>query len=364
MERKIVCLIAALVPLEKGITMRVFASGLFLGLLFAVHAQVSPYTGKAVVPPDSAGHYRMLIGGHFHGASTNGSGYPAATVLAGLDTINGVRANLLLSTGDLFLDPDRDSLRYATSLFAKLDVALFNAPGNHDVEGRAARNHAQFPLTIAMGPDRIVLLDTERNNSDILGDQLAVLKNLADSTVVGGITRIFIVSHRPVWAEDDARYGRLFQGNTRSITGSNFGRDVLPLLRRMATVAEVFWISGSMAGRAPASIFFQPHEANITYIQCAVRDQLRDALLLVEATPDHLAWSAVSLTGTSTGPVVTYNADWWEANQSREEPFNWRRLPYLIRKNLAYPSFWYGAIASVLFMAPILLFLFRRKRME
>ncbi|HQX99623.1 MAG TPA: hypothetical protein PLV08_07595, partial [Flavobacteriales bacterium] len=46
-------------------------------------AQTSPYNGRSLVQPDSSGAYRLLIGGHFHGASSNVSGFPAATVLAG-----------------------------------------------------------------------------------------------------------------------------------------------------------------------------------------------------------------------------------------------------------------------------------------
>ncbi len=326
-------------------------------------AQTSPFTRKAVVPPDSAGIYRILIGGHFHGASTNVSGYPASTVLAGLDIINGLRANVLLSTGDLFLNAERDSLRFARSFFSKLDVALFNAPGNHDVEGRTARHWAAMPVRIAMGRDRIVLLDTERDDSDIRNDQLELLRTLADSVEQGAIGKVFIVSHRPIWSEADERYGKLFAGNTRSMTGANYQQEVLPLLRRMAARSPVFWISGSMAGRAPASIFFQPHEKNITYIQCAVREQLRDALLMADVSVHGVQWSAISLTGRPVEKVETYDAAWWSKNQGAgEPPFNWRLLPYLVKKNLAYPSFWYGFALGVGLLLLAVMLLRRRGR--
>ncbi|HRH37377.1 MAG TPA: hypothetical protein PK760_03470, partial [Flavobacteriales bacterium] len=66
---------------------------------FSVSAQRSPFNGLEVLPADSTGHYRIIIGGHFHGESTNRSGYPAATLLANIDTINSLGANLFLSTG-------------------------------------------------------------------------------------------------------------------------------------------------------------------------------------------------------------------------------------------------------------------------
>lgn len=322
-------------------------------------AQRSPYNGRAVSPPDSTGAYRLLIGGHFHGASTNVSGYPAATILANLDAINATRANVFLSTGDLFLRPDRDSIRYAASFFSKLTIPLFNAPGNHDLEGRAFR--VPMPQRIDLGRDRILLFDTERDNSDIKGDQLDLLRTVVSEVAAGAVQRLFIVSHRPVWSEGDERYGSLFSGNTRSITGANYAKEVLPLLREVAAKAEVFWISGSMAGRAPASLFFQPHEKNITYIQCAIRDLPRDALLSAEVTPDTIDWKLWSLTGEPVQPVAAYDATWWESGQGKQESFHWRRTPYLIKKNLTSPVFWYGAATiAVLFL--LIGWLCRRKR--
>lgn len=328
-------------------------------LAFQVTAQISPYTGKPLVPPDSLGNYRLLIGGHFHGESTNGSGFPASTVLAGLDAINGTRANVFLSTGDLFMEPDRDSARYAASFFAKLDLALFNAPGNHDLEGDAYNHPPVSPLLLSMGRDRILLLDTERDDSRIVGDQLQLLTTLAADAEAGHIGRVFIVSHRPVWAEEDPRYGPLFEGNTRSLAGTNYTSAVFPVLQRIARNGSVYWISGSMAGKAPSSIFFQPQADGITYIQCAVRDELRDALLIADVSPSAVQWSVMSLTGTPMLDVATYDAEWWASNKSVPDKFHWRRIPYLVRKNLGYPAFWYGVATMVLLV--MLLLVFRRR---
>jgi hypothetical protein len=329
-----------------------------VGALFA-SGQRSPYNGRSVLPPDSTGHYRLLIGGHFHGSSTSTSGFPAGTVLASIDAINASGANVLLSTGDLFLQPDRDSARYVTSFFSKLQVPLFNAPGNHDLEGRSFRS--PMPQRIDMGEDRILLFDTERDDSDIKGDQLEVLTEMVKESSAGEVRRLFIVTHRPVWAEEDERYSTLFSGNTRSLTGNNYVKEVLPLLRQAAARTEVFWISGSMAGRAPASLFFQPHEPNITYIQCAVRDRVRDALLQADITSSGIQWSLLSLTGEEVQPVAHYDAAWWRSQQGKPEAFHWRRIPYLIEKNITSTSFWYGAGSMVLL---VLMAVFTARRLR
>jgi hypothetical protein len=320
----------------------------FLALLITcpVHGQVSPFNGIAVPPPDSTGHYRLIFGGHFHGASSNQSGFPAATLLANLDTINALRAHALLSTGDLFLHPAKDLSRYQRALFDRLRVPLFNAPGNHDVEdGSYAMRFGPTHGGIDLGGDRVVLLDTERDNGNIRGEQLDLLKELG-ARVAG--SRAFIVSHRPLWAEGDARYGKLFAGNTRSLLPTNYAREVQPLLEQAAALGPVYWIAGSMAGRAPSSIFFQRHAENLYYLQCALRDVPRDALLVADVYPDSIRWWGLSLTGVELRAPEDCDADWWRANLRTEPAFRWRMLPLHIRRVVTHHAFWWGVGVSLL----------------
>ena len=335
--------------------------GLWLIALFLVrsasvlYAQRSPFNGLQVLPADSTDHYRILIGGHFHGESTNRSGYPAATLLANLDTINSLGANLFLSTGDLFMDPVHDVPRYERSFFSKLKVPLFNAVGNHDTdEGRQMELNAfngeaygfgntwYFPA----GADPCLIFDTEKDDGSLIKQEWDMLRQLAD----GKMRRLFIISHRPIWAEDDPQYSPLFEGNTRSLTGTNFQKDVYPLLEKIAEHAHVYWISGSMGGSAPSSIFFQEHAKNITYIQCAIRDEPRDALLIADVYPDSVKWSSFSLTGQILLAPEAYNVAWWREHLGKSGGFNWRLVPYLVKTTVLRKEFWWGTLAGVLLL--------------
>lgn len=299
-------------------------------------AQRSPFNGLDVLPADSTGHYRILIGGHFHGESTNLSGYPAATLLANLDTINNLGAHLFLSTGDLFMDPVKDLPRYQRSLFSKLKMPFFNAPGNHDLPGRGP-----WKVMLPHGKHEgwmFVTLNTESNDGSVALEQLAFMEAQAQ-----GVDHLFIISHRPIWAEEDPQYSPLFADNTRSVLGTNFKQEVYPVLERIARHAHVYWISGSLGGSAPSSIFFQPHAPNITFIQCAIRDVPRDALLIADVYPDTVTWSALSLTGQQLQAPDTYDAAWWRSKRGRGEGFNWRLLPYLVKTTVLHRAFWWGA---------------------
>ena len=347
------------------------SSWLLLALICSVvvQAQRSPFNGLEVLPADSTGHYRILIGGHFHGESTNRSGYPAATLLATLDTINSLGANLFLSTGDLFMDLVNDMPRYERSLFSKLKMPLFNAPGNHDLsEGSPSRMstgvmcrrtcthkdpvHPIGGCLVGTGDDEFgdgaYFFNTEENEGSLTAEDLEILEMIVQKVVISGQKDVMFLSHRPIWAEDDPQYSPLFKDNTRSLTGTNFQKDVYPLLEKIAEHAHVYWISGSLGGSAPSSIFFQEHAKNITYIQCAIRDEPRDALLIADVYPDTVKWSSFSLTGQKLLAPEAYNAAWWQEHVGKSEDFNWRLLPYLVKTTVLRKEFWWGMLGGVL----------------
>lgn len=307
--------------------------------------QVSPFNGLEPLGPDSTGHWRVVIGGHFHGSSNSRSGYPAATLLASLDAINATGAHLLLSTGDLFLDREADIPRYERAFFSKLAMPLYNVPGNHDhdMPGYLERFGPTHGL-LRLGTTSVLLLDTERDNGDIRGEQMRMLRDLADDQ---DMTALLIITHRPLWAEDDKRYTDLFKGNTRSTLRTNYGNEVAPLLERIARRVPVHWISGSMAGLAPASIFFQRHADNIIFIQSAIRDEARDAVLVADIGPAGITWQGLSLTGAEMMPVEAYDAAWWRARMKHTEPFRWRLLPMHVKNAVTHRFFWWGAAAAL-----------------
>lgn len=332
---------------------RLVLGGLWL-VAFSASAQRSPFNNLEVLPADSNDHYRILIGGHFHGASSNRSGYPAATLLANLDTINTLGANLFVSTGDLFMDAERDRPRYERAFFSKLKVPFFNAAGNHDPKD-VDSNGVLGEIELGRSMDdrtEVILLDLESSDGSVSRtdlDRIEAFDPASERLTHAKVPRrLFVISHRPIWAEDDPQYSDLFKDNTRSLTGTNFNKEVYPILQEIAKHAHVYWISGSLGGDAPSSIFFQEHAPNITYIQCAIRDEPRDALLIADVYSDSVHWSALSLTGQRLLAPQTYDAAWWRAQRGEGEGFNWRLLPYLIKLTVTNRAFWWGVAAALL----------------
>lgn len=327
----------------------------------------SPFN-KAIGRVDSSGNFSFIVSGHFHGASTNQSTFPAATLLANIDTLNSLKPVFLVSLGDLFLDVDSTYIKhYQKSFFDKLNMPLYNAVGNHDISNgnMYEKIYGATYYKLAINNNLFIVLNTEINDGSIKGAQMEFLSNLLDETLKNNLQyrNIFIFSHRPVWAENNDRYKKLFAGNTRTAIGTNnFDAEIKPLLAKLSADRNVFWMSGSLGG-GPASFFYDKDpETKITFMQTAIRDLPRDAVLQVSINNGAVTFKGISLTGRQLENIENYNIDYWNKTVAPEEQFNYRLLPYLAFQMIRHYYFWFGFFSSILFLLIISLIIKKWKR--
>lgn len=334
-----------------------------LVLSVCVFAQpISPFNKLQL--KDTAVNYSFIVSGHFYGASSNASTFPASSVQANIEQLNDQHAAFLMSLGDLFMDVNEQYLdHYQKSLFNKLTLPLFNAVGNHDVSNGNKYEKIFGPtfFSFRKGTELFFVLNTEQDDGSIKNAQLDLLKNELQPGKLTAVKNIFIFSHRPVWAEQLEKYKKLFSGNTRTTFGkNNFTDEVLPLLQAVSKEKNVCWISGSTAG-GPASFFYDKHEeSNITFMQTAIRDQPYDAALLVKIENGQISYSGISFTGQQLNPVESYNMAYWQSTSAPDEKFNFRLIPYLLIQLLTHADFWIGLFSGLV----ILLIVLRLKRRE
>lgn len=325
---------------------------LFCGLITVqlLSAQiVSPFNQLRVT--DSSCNYSFIVSGHFHGASTNLSTFPASTLLANIDILNALHPKFLMSLGDMFLDVNESYLEhYKRSLFEKLKMPLLNAVGNHDLSNgnMYEKVFGQTYFSFTDHSELFIVLNTELNDGSIKGEQFKFLKTTLTKAKSDRIKNIFIFSHRPVWAEENSKYSRLFEGNTRSQFGSpNFEKEIRPLLEN--SEAKIFWVSGSLAG-GPASFFYDKDEkSSVTFMQTAIRDLPRDAVLQINVNDGNISFKGISLTGQKMEPIENYNIDFWKKTIPPETSFNYRLLPLLFFQMLKHYFFWIGFVSSLIF---------------
>ena len=322
----------------------------FLSVSFQVRAQyLSPFNQK-VITTDSSGNYSFIISGHFYGDGGNKSHFPANTLLANLEWVNEEsNADMLVCLGDLFKDISNDIPNYETSLFNQLEIPLVNSVGNHDLTGTVYQdNYGKTAFLFEVNNDLHLVLDTEQDNGDIEGEQLALLERVRDQVNQGDIHNVFIYTHRTVWSNSYEEMDGLFQDNTQSLSGTNFSTDVIPLLNEIGQKVPVFWFSGSL-GTAPAS-FFYFHDApnNLTIIATAIRSLPRDAVLIAQVNQGEVSFLTHSFTGQDLLEIEAYDVNFWQTEVGAE-PFNWKLIPYYMELAVTHRYFWYGILTFSIF---------------
>lgn len=323
---------------------------------------ISPFNKRAI--GDTAENYSFIVSGHFHGSSNSQSGFPASTLLSGIDTLNALQPVFLMSLGDLFLEVNDANIdHYQKALFDKLKMPLFNSVGNHDLSNgnRYEQVYGKLFFSFIHHKELFIVLNTELNDGDIKEEQLQMLKEVLANAAKQSIQHIFIFSHRPVWAEEHPTYSKLFKENTHKQFGApNYKKEIQPLIDHSSI--PVYWLSGSM-GSGPASFFYDKEEGTgITFMQTAIRDLPRDAVLLVKVNAGNVSFQGISLTGQQLQPIENYNVDFWTQQVAPETPFNYRLLPYLTLQMISHYYFWVGLICGGLLILILTALIKRWKR--
>ena len=308
-----------------------------------------------------SGGYSFIVSGHFYGNRHNTSHLPTNTLMANMDWINESNAHMLVCLGDLFKDIRNEMDTYETFLFNELEVPLVNTVGNHDLSGTVYQdNYGETSFYFELGKDIHVIIDSERDNGDIVDAQLDMLQEVAEKVENSNVQNVFIYAHRTLWKDAYDELDGLFTDNTQSIGGTNFEDDIRPILMEMGKKANLYWFAGSL-GTAPASFFhFQDTECNLTIVATAIRGLLRDAVLVINVDNDgKVIFETKSFTGQEVLALETYDVDFWQSEVG-EEPFNWKLVPYYMELAVKHRYFWYGVGCALMGMV-ILIALKRRK---
>ncbi len=317
----------------------------------------SPFN-KLYPEVDSSDNYSFIVSGHFHGSSSNRSGFPANTLLAHLDKLNQSESAMMICLGDLFMDPEQDVKNFQWSLFDKLKMPLYNAVGNHDLTDFYTGKFGKTWYSFVLGNDLHIVLDTEIDNGNISGDQLGFLKGECDKAEVRKYSNVFVYAHRTIWRDSYPELGELFEDNTQSTFESNYKNEILPLMAGISKQSKVWWFAGSI-GSAPASFFYHKDwDTDVTYIATAIRELERDAVLKVSVKSGAVSFETMSLTGQDLMPLESYDVDYWNTHKP-DSDFSWGLVPYYFQLALTHRYFWYGTAFAFMFL---LTFRWIRKR--
>lgn len=257
--------------------------------------------------------FSFFVIGHAYGAHTEktelfgASPLPAASLLANLDALR--QHDLGFFTGDVVQACGERSLaQFKRLVAAPLALPIFNAKGNHDnCPDYNARHKDRFAFSIH--GDRFVILPYAGNEQvDFLTEQLQ--QSLSEP----GVRRIFVFSHRPVWASlaPELRLaGR--KANIGIKDDPYLAANLAPLLRRLNDSDgrhRLYWFSGDVGTPWSYPVFFHRLGCCVQLLASGLNDDDMDNYLHVEVSPDAVRIELRSLTGRALGALESYDIDW------------------------------------------------------
>ena len=235
-------------------------------------------------------NFSFLIAGHAYGSQSQ-SVYPCQSLTQNIEKINSDSSEFMILLGDNFRIADSINIAlFKSSFLNKLNIPVFNALGNHDVNMRykdefkqnyenyhkhfSSKTYYQFSINSSL----FIILDTEmsekdgRSNGTISGSQLAFLqKTIRTFQNSENNTRknLFIFGHKEI---------NLFKDN-------NFHADIYPTLFQAAeTGINIYLFSGDMGRKSNQVYFLQDKHPNIKFMHTHLADNKEDAILKVSVS--------------------------------------------------------------------------------
>lgn len=297
---------------------------LLLASFFCPHAIAednitSPLNGKALEPVDTGQGYSFLTAGHIYGGGSHG--YPVRTFLANIARFNESDARFLVLLGDIISDTNElqiKEFKYAVS--DSLNMPVFNAPGNHDVVDRAlySQHFGKTYTSFRYASELYIILDTELNDAEIVGEQLDLALNSLDmARSSDDINNIFILSHRLIWAINNEPVQAIIpwvNGPAHlPATATSFKEKILPELYTLSESKSIYLISGDIGAEYSLPLFYQKDpKHDITYAACGLNGSDWDVAIKVAVSGDgKVTMAPVSMVGQRWQDISHYGLDYW-----------------------------------------------------
>ncbi len=340
------------------------------GLSLSELPPFSPINNVAITLPDSSLSYNFMTTGHLFGSHENrNSIYPAASFLSNIDMINSHTPTVFITIGDIIRSATDSLAIQAWQITGrKLNVPVYNAPGNHDLDdgvvayGKAfGRDQSSFFIR----NDFFLLLNTEY----LLEGKTAKIKSFIDLETKKATKRakpvrhLFVFSHRmlaPLCSNDLASLDAYSNDPISDKVNKEDACEIFEKLLEIPRTGEYWHFSGDVGTHwsVPALYGFDvQHHCHL--LATGVGDAPEDRIAKVSVSPEGKVTAEVlSLSPTGmTQPATDFTATFWEKNKKQKQ------LDRVTSKNgilaqFRKVSFW-GGVGTGVLLSLLGLFLFR-----
>ncbi len=208
-----------------------------------------------------------------------------------LEKVDYTAFDLLLLGGDLapHTTERRSTLTYVDSIFGLARTQVHWAPGNHDYMNPTWITEATGkPLFYTFFKSGIcfLVLDTEKDSCRIIGDQLSMIRTVADT--IRSSSHLILIHHKLIWVYNSPYFMEkpCFTNGcvgdcSYCIRPNNFYEDVYPLLRKINGKGIEVWLIAGDLGLRSKQLAYRDKE-NILFLAAGMHegDENDQALLL------------------------------------------------------------------------------------
>lgn len=317
---------------------------------------------------------KFAVIGHAYGKPAKTSPYPSSALLANIDLLNTLELDFVVFTGDFIQKLDSNHVKlFQKSVRNKLNCPVYFTPGNHDLHTPNPSKQVDYVTyfgnrfgSFETPKSKFIFLDTEQDGVYLGQEQWEFVKHhLKEFNNSFTQTKLFLFSHRSVWAYDSnlvsTEVRKKYFSKIHSVSIDATKTNLLDLLNGFdldSKEKHIYWFSGDPSLDKMPLLHFS-NKLN-TYVESGLFGNEEDHILLV-ANEETVRINALHLRTHSVTNVSNFSASYWE-KQLAKQPAQKRGIWLLVKEIVKHRYFWYGSLLGAFFIIILLLlYVFRPK---
>ncbi len=183
-------------------------------------------------------------------------------------------------TGDIVISPSIQDWDEVDANIDSLGLAVYLVAGNHEMydrnlfESRYGRTYSRFTYK----EDLFIILDPNKHNWSIKGEQLEFLQNTLDSFALNS-QNIFVFFHQVLWGIDKDRYSHVIPNSKEGLNPPiNFWTEIVPLFEVLSNKVVLF--AGDVGSAWTNNISYDSYK-NISFISSGMGGTKKDNFIVV-----------------------------------------------------------------------------------
>jgi 3',5'-cyclic AMP phosphodiesterase CpdA len=266
--------------------------------------------------------FKFIIFSHAYGHAHVTDDMPSVNLLNHLEALKAYEPDFFISLGDMVQNGKEDQFTiFKQSFLEKIDVPVFNAVGNHDVQNRQVYTDIFGPTSYSFqyGNAVFFVLDTEIDQCNITGEQQRMLEQgIAEALADDQIDQIYILMHKVLFLNsrkiEQSPDSRSLPNDREIFAGHNFDELMETLLIPAAKKKPLHLFAGDVGafGGNLSPFYNKDKRANLFSYAAGIGDTELDVVFIVSNTGKNVNVQPYRLVDGKFLDLKDYSLKYWE----------------------------------------------------